>query len=420
MKRTVIRKTFPRIRSIRDNKTGATFYQVDARKQGTAGKRETFATKKDAESRAAAIAEEFSANGAEGLAIPIALRAMAQRCAAELEEFGKTIADATSYYADALRREKAKAASHTIPFLADAWLKDKAQNRDKPLRPDSIDDVKEIASLLKRLYPDKRLLEVTQQDIENYLGSLKAGARRRFNIKNRIKAFFNWCIKKKFTTYNPCKDIEITVPEHPPKILHVAKCIALMKACETPQHNGLMCYTAICIFAGLRPAEAASLKWENVHLEERTITVDGSTSKVKETRNVAIEDNLYEWLQSYPAKRVGFIAPRKGMRTKMENLRADLGFSVAGKNKGAEAWVEDILRHCYGSYWLARDKDRAHLAENMGTSLKMIKQHYKQVVSKVDCIAFWNILPANVQAAKEDEVAAIDRLFYEHSAEGRC
>ena len=71
----VIRKTFPKIRTVQVKSQA--FYQVDARKQGTDGKRETFSSRQEAEERAADIAANLATNGAEGLALPLELRVMA-------------------------------------------------------------------------------------------------------------------------------------------------------------------------------------------------------------------------------------------------------------------------------------------------------------------------------------------------------
>ena len=60
--------------------------------------------------------------------------------------------------------------------------------------------------------------------------------------------------------------------------------------------------------------------------------------------------------------------------------------------------MPDITRHSYASYWLGQTKDRAHLAENMGTSLKMIKQHYKEAVTDDDAAAYWRIFPEGIDA----------------------
>jgi integrase len=213
-------------------------------------------------------------------------------------------------------------------------------------------------------------------------------------VRSRFSQFFNWAIKFKHTTLNPCSGIEIELPSKDPEILTVEECKHLMKVCED-KHKDLTLYTAICLFAGLRPTECKLLKWEQIHLEEKQITVLHGTTKVKETRNVPIEENLMQWLHNYKGERKGLVTPhtKANLRPRLERLRVDAGYKLLGENPDGKVWVEDVLRHTYASYWLGRTKDRSHLAENMGTSLKMIKKHYKQVVSASSTAAFWAITP---------------------------
>lgn len=386
----LIRKTFPKIRTIKVK--GQSFYQVDARKQGTDGKRETFSSRRDAEERASDIAADLAANGSEGLALPLELRVMASNCTKSLASFGKTIHDATVFYLAHLREELEKRDSAFVATLADAWYTDKASGRKKQLRKETLLDLRDTSNLLKRLFPDKRILQVRRQDVEGYLDSLEVGARRRYNVRNLLNQFFNWCIKNKHTNFNPVDDIEIEVPVKDVAILNVEQCIRLMQLCEE-KYQDLILYHAICLFAGLRPTECQLLNWGNVHIEERQITVLGSTSKTKETRNVPIENNLSSWLESYQGNNKGLITRNKNLVTRLKFLRADHGYKVLGKNTNGERWVEDILRHSYASYWIAKFKDRAHLAENMGNSLKMIKQHYKRIVANSALETFWSITP---------------------------
>ena len=72
---TLIRKSFPKIRIVKIK--GENFYQLNAGKQGTNGKREHFLDRAKAESQAGGIEARFQANGTEGLALSAKLRAMA-------------------------------------------------------------------------------------------------------------------------------------------------------------------------------------------------------------------------------------------------------------------------------------------------------------------------------------------------------
>lgn len=402
-----IRKTWPRIRLFKDQH-GQTFYQVDARRKGTSGKRESFLTKKEAEDRAAEIKRDFDSQGTEGLALEAEVRVMAVRAKIRLEPYGKTIADAVAFYEAHLKREKAKAESATVTNLSDLWLKAKSKKTgNKILRKDTIKDITDTSNILDREFGSKRLLEITEKDMQDYLDDLPLSQRTKHNRRNRFCQFFNWCIKQGHTSDNPLKNIKIDVPTKEVQILSVEESDALMKKCESTFPD-LVPYFAISLFAGLRPNECKLLQWSEVHLEEKQITVWGHTSKTGETRNVKIEPTLAHWLSNYTGNKKGFVVHQKSYRTQMEKIRASLGYKVGGKNPEGPKWHEDICRHTYASYWIQTYKDRAHLAEQMGNSLKMIKQHYKRIVKSSDAEKFWAILPTGVIEAEKLKASIID------------
>ena len=164
--------------------------------------------------------------------------------------------------------------------------------------------------------------------------------------------------------------------------------------------------------------ECQLLTWENIHSDEGQITVLDSTSKIAETRNVPIEENLKLWLNAYKGERKGFVTRQTNFSNKIKQIRADMGYKMTmfkgkaenGKttfvgttvNPDGEEWPEDVYRHSYGSYWLAKNKDRAHLAEHMGNSIEIIKRHYKAVISNSAQEAFWNLKPGLEDPIPED------------------
>lgn len=408
--RPLIRKTWPKIRIFKDH-FDQTFYQVDARRKGTSGKREAFKSKEDAEIRAAEIKRDFDAQGTEGLSLDAEIRAMAVRAKIKLEPYGKTIADAVAFYEAHLKSEKAKSDSATVSNLSDLWLKAKSKKKgNKILRKDTIKDITDTSNILDREFGSKRVLEITEKDMQDYLDQLNLSQRTKHNRRNRFSQFFNWCIKQGHTSENPLKNIKIDVPAKEVQILTIEESIKLMRTCET-SFPALVPYFSICLFAGLRPSECKLLQWSEVNLEENQITVWGHTSKTGETRNVKIEPTLKYWLNSFSGEKKGFVIHQKSYRTQMEKFRASLGYKVAGKNPKGAKWHEDICRHTYASFWLQKFKDRAHLAEQMGNSLKMIKQHYKRVVKNSDAEKFWSILPSDIVEELQNDENLLKKLL---------
>jgi hypothetical protein len=144
------------------------------------------------------------------------------------------------------------------------------------------------------------------------------------------------------------------------------------------------------LFGGLRPYEAARLQWERIHFDTGQIEVLAETSKTRETRFVELEPLLTEWLLPFRLPD-GLITGPLFAKT-LRAVKAAAGFTF-GEDQ-SRPWPKDVLRHCYGSYWLAVHKDRAHLAELMGNSLQVIKTHYKRAIPSDVAEGFWKLTPA--------------------------
>ena len=273
----LIRKTWPKVRVVTIKEQ--TFYRVDARRTGTGGRQETFKSQKEAEKRAGEIATQFGTNGKEGLSFPAELRGMALTADKMLRPYGRTLLQAAEFYKAHLDADKQRKDSALVPVLAQEWYESKKGGKTKHLRPTTLKGIMESAETLKKLFPDKRVLEVTTADIHEYLDSLKVELRRKFNIRSRLSQFFNWCIARGHLTTNPCEKIDIRVEGKDVTIFTQVEALRLMTLCrETPQYKDLVLYHAISLFGGLRPSECQLLRWEQIHLEEKIITVLAATS----------------------------------------------------------------------------------------------------------------------------------------------
>jgi integrase len=58
-------------------------------------------------------------------------------------------------------------------------------------------------------------------------------------------------------------------------------------------------------------------------------------------------------------------------------------------------WPDDILRHSYGSYHLAKHRNAALTAEQMGhKNARMLYAHYREVVKEApDTEEYWRLTP---------------------------
>jgi integrase len=420
-KSALVRKTWPKIRKVlRD---GDTYFQVDARRQGTAGKQETFKSRAAAEKRAGEIEREFAANGNDGLALSGELRGLTLLANELLQPYGKTILEAAQFYRAHLDSEKERQDSAMAPTLANQWYEEKKAGKNKQLRATTLKGILDAKRILETEFATKRILDLKAKDIRHYLDNIDVSLRRKFNIQSLFSQFFNWCIAHGHLQENPCEKIDIHVPTKEVSILSPTDAVNLLSACEK-QFPDLLLYHAIGLFAGLRPNECLLLKWEDIHFQENTIFVHGRTSKTKESRSVPIEPNLKDWLWTLtPEPATGLVTSNRNFIKRTKELHAALGYRAGGENATAQAWPQDVLRHSYGSYWLAKHKQRATLAENMGNSVEIIKKHYKRVVSNSAFKEFWAIKPGLLLSPKaplshEDERRLrMDRVLAETFAE---
>lgn len=387
----LLRKTWPRVRSVTIG--SSKFFRVDARRRGTLGKQETFKSKEKALDRASEIDKEFENNGSEGLALSGELRSAAITAEKLLKPFGKSVVEAAQFYVAHLESRITCDNSETVERVATEWHKAKEAGKSRKLRADTLRGIAEARDLLIKNFGQRRILAVSTGDLRKYLDGLHVSHRRRFNLASLFSQFFNWSIAGGYTTANPAATIDIEVPTSDIEILSPSAALALMKKCRE-SYKDLAIYHAVSLFAGLRPNECRQLTWENIHLGETTITVLGKTSKTKETRNVHIEPTLLAWLEEYrPEKLAGSILPHRNFTKRTQALRAELGYSGSKEGEEGAGWPQDVLRHSYGSYWLAKYGNRAQLAENMGNSAEVIKKHYKKVVSKSAVSQYWMIVP---------------------------
>ncbi|HEX4141891.1 MAG TPA: hypothetical protein VHY09_16200, partial [Candidatus Methylacidiphilales bacterium] len=396
----VHRKEWPRVREVIYK--GRLFFSVDARKRGTDGKQISFGTLEKALEHASTLASESVRSGAESTRISTRLRLMALECESTLAPYGKTIFQATEHYVEHLKELHARRNSKPLAESLDEWLATKIDSTEKKRSERTIVELTTVCNRLKRAFPSARVAEIENSDIRG-LFSTDYEPQTKKNILGKVNQFFRWTLKAGYRLKNPCDGMSIHVPKREQiPFLSADDSLTLVRLCEE-KFPALIDYVSVCLFAGLRPnSEAIGLTWENVALtpEPAQIKVLGSTSKVRESRLFQIEDNLVSWLTHYRGKKQGFLAP-KNLRYLSEKLRIALGYKLRGKNEKGLQWETDLFRHTYATFWLAKYQNRNQLAENMGTSVKMIGNHYKSIVTPDEVKKFWAIIPKSLEDARQ-------------------
>lgn len=389
-KRQRIRDDWPKI--VRVSVRGETRFKVDGRPHK---ERVFFREKNDALVQADVWAQERENQGLEALQFPTTLRMEATEAARLLQPFRKSLVEAATHYVAYLQDERRKQEANSVQACLNEWIRVKrAEAKTGIIARRTIQELESRVRLFGRAFSSLRIPEIDEDGVKTFLDSLPVSQLSKQSVRTKLVQFFNFCRLKKWTTHNPAEAIKIKVPVGEVTILSPEQAEALLIAAKKySESESLVPYVAISLFAGLRPGEAEQLCWERIRTESDQIEVRGETSKTRETRFVRIEPTLRSWLTPHLHKKGVIIGPN--FRKHWEAVRRVAGFKFQRDEQGVP-WPPDVMRHSFGSYWLAKYADRPRLAEEMGNSVGVIKAHYKRAIPLRIAEKFWGIQPKGI------------------------
>jgi integrase len=197
-----------------------------------------------------------------------------------------------------------------------------------------------------------------------------------------LRAAFNFGIKRDFLAHNPINKLDFdSLPRSEVEILTPKQASALMLAAA--ESDGLLAYHALGLFAGIRPYELLRLQWDDVDLVEGHVLIRSEVAKNHRRRIVDIAPNLGAWLR---------LCKASGPVTDQRNLRARLRATRA--MAGIDDWKQDVMRHSFASYWLAKHGDINKLTLMMGhATTAMLWKHYHKAAKKDDAEKYSRIAP---------------------------
>jgi integrase len=375
-KQKPIRAKWPRV--LRVSNHGADRYLVDSRRNGFSQSRRTFY---ESEAEALATAEQLERimrnEGARGFVdLSPEQRGDAAEAIAILARHDASLVTAARHYVGYLDAERKRAIGPSVKEALAGYLKAKeAETERGELARLTYWDLTTKANTIRDAFGEKRVTDIDRSMIENFLAVLHLKPRSKANVRLKFSQFLNWCVRKKIVAGNVASEIKIKVPAIDVQILTVKEAKDLLRNSE----DRLLPYIAIGLFSGIRPGECAQLKWEDIDLGNRQITVRGATSKTRETRYVTILPTLAAWLKPF---------------------RQKSGPIVRGRINAS--WPKNALRHSFASYWLPIHQNRAALAELMGNSVSVIKTNYRRAIPARVAKEFWAIRPKASKPTKSE------------------
>jgi|GEM_PF-1154780 len=156
---------------------------------------------------------------------------------------------------------------------------------------------------------------------------------------------------------------------------------------------------AIKVFAGVRNEELFHLTWEAF----KATTLRIEKTKTDRARSSTIAEVLRAWIK-IPEEKTALIF---SVRPEVKDREAVWLESIAEIEKKAGVSIpQNGLRHTFGSFYYAKCKDASETSFQMGNSLRMVRDHYADAVDDEDAEVFWNLAPANAEAAASGPVKA--------------
>ena len=328
----------------------------------------------------------------------------------ECEVAGITLTEAVRF---AIRHAKPPAGTISVTRAIELALREK----EKGKRASYITDLGKRWRRFERWLPSEKrraINSITPIDVRRFLDSCDLSPMGERNQHHNLSVLFTWAVSKHHMAENPCRGIKVETANEkpPPRILSIAEVRKLLsltkdgfkveaaegeKAAWRKKFGAtsivippmdLVPIMALGCFAGVRPEESARVDWEMIDFDRRHIDLPASITKDGNRRIVDTSDNLLEWL---------LLCRRPAGKILPENFRRKR-WALCRAMNWKDGWPEDILRHSYGSYHLAKHRNAALTADQMGhKNSRMLYAHYREVIKDPnDVISYWAVLPPSI------------------------
>jgi hypothetical protein len=210
-----------------------------------------------------------------------------------LRPFGISLSQCARFYAEH-HDSRAKA-----PILSDAWAA--SINRRPNHRARTILDFRNWRKALPATLMEMNVRDITVADITAALDATTKGRTTWRNGLSYISTVLRDCVKGGTLEENPAKRVHVQRrPDHSGEvsIYTPAELQALTGACKVYTEgldrncSGCAPVFALMAFAGVRPDEAAKLRWEDLSLELPNIHIGPTVAKKARRRSIRINPTL--------------------------------------------------------------------------------------------------------------------------------
>jgi integrase len=249
---------------------------------------------------------------------------------------------------------------------------------------------------LKQQFGPCLIADVTTQQLDQVLLSIKVGVVTKNNIRRTLVTLFKWARDQGYLQPDRKTVAEramtFTEPGTAPAIFTPEELTRIIAVCP----ENLLPHIVIGAFAGIRSAEIARLEWADVLWEQGYIEIKARKAKTKARRLVPLLPNLRAWLEPHRG-RTGLICHLPNTPVRLNYVGEKAGFG----------WRQNALRHSFASYRLAQVQDAAKVSLEMGNSPEKLFRHYRELVTPAAAETWFSIFPTpRIVAADENHAAA--------------
>lgn len=272
-----------------------------------------------------------------------------------------------------------------LPYLVDI----------KSISPSTVGSYKSMFD--NHIFPNlgfKIISEITSKDIERFILSVKTSAKYKKNIVLLLQGMFNYAIDQEYLTVNPVKRHHKPVVHREEKPCWTAEQVCSILDALPEEYKPIF---QIAALTGFRVGEILALRWSNVDLGRRQITVSASlwrghlkspkTDASKRTRPFGDElaKILYR-LSKTPHDPNDFLFVKNGKPLCPDVLRRDILYPTLaslGLPRPKRAVGFHAFRHAFGSLVLSASGNLKLVQKLLGhASIQTTANIYTHIYSK--------------------------------------
>ncbi len=231
------------------------------------------------------------------------------------------------------------------------------------------------------VFGERAVAGVLPAEIAVWLAGAAPSAASRANLRRTLEPAFNFAVRQEILERSPWDKVERerVERERGVDVLTVPEVLRLMEVAPEDCKAAF----ALLLFAGVRPQELERLVWGDVR--DGFVHITARVAKTRQVRNVDVSDNLAAWLEMYRRDDEERICPPNWARKNKATRKAA---GIADR--------QDVCRHSFASYHLARWGDAAETKLQLGHSARsdLLFVHYRAAVTKTAAEGFWRVYPA--------------------------